>query len=87
MAVWGLNGDPAVAKAWLSARIPDDQTEPSTRYTNSTSDGGRHGGNYPDRDVSFGKRGKPAVARDDTTGHSQLHPDPESLPRRSDRRD
>jgi peptidyl-prolyl cis-trans isomerase A (cyclophilin A) len=26
MAVWGLNGDPAVAKAWLSARIPDDQT-------------------------------------------------------------
>lgn len=26
MAVWGLNGDPAVAKAWLRARIPDDQT-------------------------------------------------------------
>lgn len=26
MAVWGLNGDPAIAKAWLSARIPDDQT-------------------------------------------------------------
>ncbi len=26
MAVWGLNGDPAVAKAWLSARISDDQT-------------------------------------------------------------
>jgi peptidyl-prolyl cis-trans isomerase A (cyclophilin A) len=26
MAVWGLNGDPAVAKAWLGARIPDDQT-------------------------------------------------------------
>jgi peptidyl-prolyl cis-trans isomerase A (cyclophilin A) len=26
MAVWGLNGDPAVAKAWLSARIADDQT-------------------------------------------------------------
>jgi peptidyl-prolyl cis-trans isomerase A (cyclophilin A) len=26
MAVWGLNGDPAVAKAWLSARIVDDQT-------------------------------------------------------------
>ena len=26
MAVWGLNGDPEVAKAWLSARIPDDQT-------------------------------------------------------------
>jgi peptidyl-prolyl cis-trans isomerase A (cyclophilin A) len=26
MAVWGLNGDLAVAKAWLSARIPDDQT-------------------------------------------------------------
>lgn len=26
MAVWGLNGDPAVAKAWLSQRIPDDQT-------------------------------------------------------------
>jgi peptidyl-prolyl cis-trans isomerase A (cyclophilin A) len=26
MAVWGLNGDPAVAKAWLSARIKDDET-------------------------------------------------------------
>jgi peptidyl-prolyl cis-trans isomerase A (cyclophilin A) len=26
MAVWGLNGDPTVAKAWLSARIADDQT-------------------------------------------------------------
>jgi cyclophilin family peptidyl-prolyl cis-trans isomerase len=26
MAVWGLNGDPAVAKAWLRARIPDDPT-------------------------------------------------------------
>jgi peptidyl-prolyl cis-trans isomerase A (cyclophilin A) len=26
MAVWGLNGDPAVAKAWLSARIADDET-------------------------------------------------------------
>jgi peptidyl-prolyl cis-trans isomerase A (cyclophilin A) len=26
MAVWGLNGDPAVAKAWLSARIQDDET-------------------------------------------------------------
>lgn len=26
MAVWGLNGDPAVAKAWLGARIPDDPT-------------------------------------------------------------
>jgi peptidyl-prolyl cis-trans isomerase A (cyclophilin A) len=26
MAVWGLNGDPAVAKAWLSARIADDRT-------------------------------------------------------------
>jgi peptidyl-prolyl cis-trans isomerase A (cyclophilin A) len=26
MAVWGLNGDPDVAKAWLSARIADDQT-------------------------------------------------------------
>ena len=26
MAVWGLNADPAVAKVWLSARIPDDQT-------------------------------------------------------------
>lgn len=26
MAVWGLNGDPAVAKAWLGARIADDQT-------------------------------------------------------------
>jgi peptidyl-prolyl cis-trans isomerase A (cyclophilin A) len=26
MAVWGLNGDPEVAKAWLSARIADDQT-------------------------------------------------------------
>jgi len=26
MAVWGLNGDPAVAKAWLGARIQDDQT-------------------------------------------------------------
>ena len=26
MAVWGLNGDAAVAKAWLSARISDDQT-------------------------------------------------------------
>jgi peptidyl-prolyl cis-trans isomerase A (cyclophilin A) len=26
MAVWGLNGDPAIAKAWLSARIADDQT-------------------------------------------------------------
>ncbi len=26
MAVWGLHGDPTVAKAWLSARIPDDQT-------------------------------------------------------------
>jgi peptidyl-prolyl cis-trans isomerase A (cyclophilin A) len=26
MAVWGLNGDPAVAKAWLAARIADDQT-------------------------------------------------------------
>ena len=26
MAVWGLNGDPSVAKAWLSARIADDQT-------------------------------------------------------------
>jgi peptidyl-prolyl cis-trans isomerase A (cyclophilin A) len=26
MAVWGLHGDPAVAKTWLSARIPDDPT-------------------------------------------------------------
>jgi len=26
MAVWGLNGDPAIAKEWLSARIPDDPT-------------------------------------------------------------
>jgi peptidyl-prolyl cis-trans isomerase A (cyclophilin A) len=26
MAVWGLNGDPAVARAWLGARIPDDPT-------------------------------------------------------------
>jgi peptidyl-prolyl cis-trans isomerase A (cyclophilin A) len=26
MAVWGLNGDPAIAKTWLRARIPDDQT-------------------------------------------------------------
>jgi peptidyl-prolyl cis-trans isomerase A (cyclophilin A) len=26
MAVWGLNGDPAVAKAWLGARIKDDET-------------------------------------------------------------
>jgi peptidyl-prolyl cis-trans isomerase A (cyclophilin A) len=26
MAVWGLNGDPAVAKVWLRARIPDDPT-------------------------------------------------------------
>jgi peptidyl-prolyl cis-trans isomerase A (cyclophilin A) len=26
MAVWGLNGDPAIAKAWLGARIPDDPT-------------------------------------------------------------
>jgi peptidyl-prolyl cis-trans isomerase A (cyclophilin A) len=26
MAVWGLNGDPTVAKAWLGARIADDQT-------------------------------------------------------------
>jgi peptidyl-prolyl cis-trans isomerase A (cyclophilin A) len=26
MAVWGLNGDAVVAKAWLGARIPDDQT-------------------------------------------------------------
>jgi len=26
MAVWGLNGDPAVAKAWLRARIADDPT-------------------------------------------------------------
>jgi cyclophilin family peptidyl-prolyl cis-trans isomerase len=26
MAVWGIHGDPAVAKAWLSARIPDDPT-------------------------------------------------------------
>jgi peptidyl-prolyl cis-trans isomerase A (cyclophilin A) len=26
MAVWGLNGDPEVAKAWLRARIPDDPT-------------------------------------------------------------
>lgn len=26
MAVWGLHGDPAIAKAWLSARIPDDPT-------------------------------------------------------------
>jgi peptidyl-prolyl cis-trans isomerase A (cyclophilin A) len=26
MAVWGLHGDPAVAKAWLSARIKDDET-------------------------------------------------------------
>ena len=32
MAVWGLNGDPAVAKAWLSARIPDDQTH---RHSNT----------------------------------------------------
>lgn len=26
MAVWGVNGDPAVAKAWLGARIADDPT-------------------------------------------------------------
>lgn len=26
MAVWGLSGDPAVAKEWLRARIPDDPT-------------------------------------------------------------
>jgi peptidyl-prolyl cis-trans isomerase A (cyclophilin A) len=26
MAVWGLHGDPDVAKTWLSARIPDDPT-------------------------------------------------------------
>jgi peptidyl-prolyl cis-trans isomerase A (cyclophilin A) len=26
MAVWGLNGDPAVAKAWIGARISDDET-------------------------------------------------------------
>jgi peptidyl-prolyl cis-trans isomerase A (cyclophilin A) len=26
MAVWGLHGDPAVAKVWLRARIPDDPT-------------------------------------------------------------
>jgi peptidyl-prolyl cis-trans isomerase A (cyclophilin A) len=26
MAVWGLHGDPAIAKAWLGARIPDDPT-------------------------------------------------------------
>jgi peptidyl-prolyl cis-trans isomerase A (cyclophilin A) len=26
MAVWGLHGAPAVAKAWLGARIPDDPT-------------------------------------------------------------
>jgi peptidyl-prolyl cis-trans isomerase A (cyclophilin A) len=26
MTVWGLHGDPAVAKTWLSARIPDDPT-------------------------------------------------------------
>jgi peptidyl-prolyl cis-trans isomerase A (cyclophilin A) len=26
VAAWGLNGDPAVAKAWLGARIPDDPT-------------------------------------------------------------
>ena len=26
MAVWGLNGDPAIAKEWLRARIPDDPT-------------------------------------------------------------
>jgi peptidyl-prolyl cis-trans isomerase A (cyclophilin A) len=26
MAVWGLHGDPAIAKAWLSARIKDDET-------------------------------------------------------------
>jgi peptidyl-prolyl cis-trans isomerase A (cyclophilin A) len=26
MAVWGINGDPVVAKAWLRARIPDDPT-------------------------------------------------------------
>jgi peptidyl-prolyl cis-trans isomerase A (cyclophilin A) len=33
MAVWGLNGDPVVAKAWLSARIRDDQTH---KHSNST---------------------------------------------------
>lgn len=26
VAAWGLNGDPAVAKVWLGARIPDDPT-------------------------------------------------------------
>jgi peptidyl-prolyl cis-trans isomerase A (cyclophilin A) len=26
MAVWGLNGEPAIAKAWLGARIADDPT-------------------------------------------------------------
>ena len=26
MAVWGINGDPAVAKAWIGARIQDDPT-------------------------------------------------------------
>jgi len=26
MAVWGINGDPEVAKAWIGARIPDDPT-------------------------------------------------------------
>ena len=37
MAVWGLNGDPAVAKAWLSARIADDQTHKRSNLKGTVS--------------------------------------------------